>query len=144
MDGTKSIPRMRTAAKIVAEIKALDPDTEVTEFHIRKRARMALSPWYGPGARHLSTWMMFWSSCGWGQPGPPRRQPQPWEVSGALIQNVKEVPMKKKFTFEDYREALEGVGPKTRENILARAEQDENIEFPDFVRLCKLAYPEPA
>ncbi len=52
--------------------------------------------------------------------------------------------MKKKFTFEDYREALEGVGPKTRENILARAEQDENIEFPDFIRLCKLAYPEPA
>ena len=25
------IPRMRTAAKIVAEIKAADPDTEVTE-----------------------------------------------------------------------------------------------------------------
>ena len=46
-----------------------------------------------------------------------------------MIQNVKEVPMKKKFTFEDYREALEGVGPKTRENILARAEQDENIEL---------------
>lgn len=51
---------------------------------------------------------------------------------------------KSKFTFEDYREALEGVGPRTRENILARAEQDENIEFPEFVRLCKLAYPEPA
>lgn len=52
--------------------------------------------------------------------------------------------MKKNFTFEDYREALEGVGTKTRENILARAEQDENIEFLDFIRLCNLAYPEPA
>jgi len=51
---------------------------------------------------------------------------------------------KSKFTFEDYREALEGVGPHTRENILACAEQDKNIEFPEFVKLCKLAYPEPA
>lgn len=52
--------------------------------------------------------------------------------------------MKKKFTFEDYLEALEGVGPKTRENILERAIQDKNIEFEDFLRLCKMAYPEPA
>lgn len=29
--------------------------------------------------------------------------------------------MKKKYTFEDYRDALEGVGPRTRENILERA-----------------------
>lgn len=50
----------------------------------------------------------------------------------------------KKFTFEDYREAMEDVGPKARESILARAEQDKNIEFQDFVRLCKLACPDPA
>ena len=50
----------------------------------------------------------------------------------------------KKFTFEDYREALEGAGPTLVEHILARAEQDGNIDFPDFVRLCKLAYPESA
>lgn len=48
----------------------------------------------------------------------------------------------KQFTFEDYREALDGAGPKLKENILSRAEQDENIQFPDFVRLCKLADPE--
>lgn len=48
----------------------------------------------------------------------------------------------KKFTFEDYREALEGVGPRTRENILERASNDKNIEFQDFLHLCKLAYPE--
>ena len=52
--------------------------------------------------------------------------------------------MKKKSTFEDYQEALEGVGPKTRENILERAINDKNIELQDFLRLCKLAYPESA
>lgn len=46
------------------------------------------------------------------------------------------------FTFEDYREALEGVGPRAKERILVRAEQDKNIEFPDFIRLCKLANPD--
>jgi len=51
---------------------------------------------------------------------------------------------KRKFTYEDYRAALDGAGPKLRENILARAEQDENIEFPEFVALCRLAYPETA
>lgn len=30
----------------------------------------------------------------------------------------------KKFTFEDYCEALDGAGPKLKENILERAEQD--------------------
>ena len=30
------IPRMRTAAKIVAEIRAVDPGTEVTEYYIRQ------------------------------------------------------------------------------------------------------------
>lgn len=39
MDEVGRIPRMRTAAKIVAEIKALDPDTEMTEFHIRQLAK---------------------------------------------------------------------------------------------------------
>ena len=35
-EGRASIPRMRTAAKIVAEIKAADPGTEVTEYYIRQ------------------------------------------------------------------------------------------------------------
>ncbi len=48
------------------------------------------------------------------------------------------------MSFEDYREALEGVGPWARERILARAERDKDIEFPDFVRLCKLADLEQA
>lgn len=32
----KRIPRMRTASKIVAEIKALDPGSEVTEYFVRQ------------------------------------------------------------------------------------------------------------
>ena len=53
MDGTKGIPRMRTVAKIVAEIKALDPDTEVTEFHIRKLAKDGTVPVVWAGRKAL-------------------------------------------------------------------------------------------
>lgn len=48
----------------------------------------------------------------------------------------------KKYTFEDYREALDGAGPRLTEHILERAANDGDLEFPDFIRLCKLAYPE--
>lgn len=49
----------------------------------------------------------------------------------------------KAFTFENYREALlEGVGVKTREKLLEQASNDKNIEFQDFLRLCRLASPE--
>ncbi|MBM6680059.1 hypothetical protein [Pseudoflavonifractor capillosus] len=45
----KSIPRMRTAAKIVAELKALDPGCEVTEYYIRQLIREGTLPvvWAG-------------------------------------------------------------------------------------------------
>lgn len=32
----KTIPRMRTAPKIVAEIKALDPESDVSEHYVRQ------------------------------------------------------------------------------------------------------------
>lgn len=35
MGDQMAIPRMRTAANIVAEIKSLDPATEVTEYWVR-------------------------------------------------------------------------------------------------------------
>ena len=53
MEGTERIPRMRTAAKIVAEIKALDPDTEGTEFHIRKLAKSGAVPVVWAGRKAL-------------------------------------------------------------------------------------------
>ncbi|NCE63595.1 hypothetical protein D1159_03135 [Pseudoflavonifractor sp. 524-17] len=43
------IPRMRTAPKIVAEIKALDPETEVTEYYVRQLVKAGAVPvvWAG-------------------------------------------------------------------------------------------------
>ena len=53
MESTVRIPRMRTAAKIVAEIKALDPDTEMTEFHIRQMAKDGTVPVVWAGRKAL-------------------------------------------------------------------------------------------
>lgn len=43
------IPRMRTAAKIVAEIRALDPESDVTEYWVRHIAKSGTVPviWAG-------------------------------------------------------------------------------------------------
>lgn len=35
----KCVPRMRTAPKIVAEIKAMDPGSEVSEHYVRQLAK---------------------------------------------------------------------------------------------------------
>ena len=51
--------------------------------------------------------------------------------------------MKKQFSFEQYKEALKGAGPKLKEIILERANQDNSIEFPEFKHLVDLAYPDP-
>lgn len=45
------------------------------------------------------------------------------------------------FTFEDYKAALKGAGPKLKENILDRAAADPGIAFPEFKKLTDLAYP---
>ena len=47
------IPRMRTAAKIVAEIKALDPATEVTEYWVRGIIRVKAVPVVYAGCKAL-------------------------------------------------------------------------------------------
>ena len=49
MDGVEQIPRMRTAPKIVAEIKALDPETEITEYYVRQLVKAGAVPvvWAG-------------------------------------------------------------------------------------------------
>ena len=46
----------------------------------------------------------------------------------------------KNFTFEDYREALEGVGYGTKELILAEA--SKSLSAWDLERLVRVAYPE--
>ena len=53
MDCLERIPRMRTAAKIVAELKALDPGTEVTEYHIRQLVKEGAVPVVWAGRKAL-------------------------------------------------------------------------------------------
>lgn len=43
--------------------------------------------------------------------------------------------------FEKYRDALTEAGPRLKELILHRAEQDAGLSFDDFLTLCKIAYP---
>lgn len=47
-----------------------------------------------------------------------------------------------KNTFEQYKRALESAGPRLKELILHRLEQEADIDFEDFLALCKVAYPE--
>lgn len=47
------------------------------------------------------------------------------------------------FSFEQYKEALKGAGPKLKKIILERVNQDNGIDFPEFKVLVDLAYPEP-
>lgn len=44
--------------------------------------------------------------------------------------------------FEEYKQALECAGPRVKELILHRAEQEGELTFDEFLKLCKLAYPE--
>lgn len=48
-----AIPRMRTAANIVAEIKALDPETEVTEYWVRQLTKSGVVPVVWAGRKAL-------------------------------------------------------------------------------------------
>jgi len=49
--------------------------------------------------------------------------------------------MKTKFTYQDYMNALDGVGPKLKEIVLERATKDGNINFQQLKALVDYAYP---
>lgn len=53
MDGTKSIPRMRTAAKIVEEVKKIDPESDLTESCIRRLTKQGAFPVVWAGSKAL-------------------------------------------------------------------------------------------
>lgn len=53
MDCDGRIPRMRTASKIVAEIKALDPGSEVTEYYVRQLVKAGTVPVVWAGTKAL-------------------------------------------------------------------------------------------
>ena len=45
------------------------------------------------------------------------------------------------YSFAEYRDALEGAGPKLKELILDRAAHDPKIDFPELKALVGFAYP---
>ena len=50
----------------------------------------------------------------------------------------------KRFTFDEYKEALQGAGPKLKETILDRAAADTGLDgltWAQFKALCEIAYP---
>ena len=49
----KRIPRMRTARKIVGEIKKLDPDSDVTEYCVRQIIKSGAVPVTWAGGKAL-------------------------------------------------------------------------------------------
>lgn len=49
----KRIPRMRTARKIVGEIKKLDPDSDVTEYCVRQIIKSGAVPVIWAGGKAL-------------------------------------------------------------------------------------------
>lgn len=50
--------------------------------------------------------------------------------------------MKTRLRLEDYRQALDGAGPRLKEVILDRAAHDDSIQLPELKELVVLAYPE--
>lgn len=48
------------------------------------------------------------------------------------------------FKFNDYRDALDGAGPKLKELILDRAAHDHMIDLWELKALVNTAYPEEA
>ena len=81
-----NIPRMRTAAKIVAEIKALDPDTEVTEYYIRQLAKTGMVPVTWAGSKALINLDDVLDLL---RLGTERKEPEPCTVNGIRRINVK-------------------------------------------------------
>lgn len=53
MEMEKRIPRMRTIAKIVSELRKLDPDTEVSEYYIRQLVKTGAVPVVWAGTKAL-------------------------------------------------------------------------------------------
>ena len=65
-------------------------------------------------------------------------------TSATSWRRKEEGQMSKRFTFDDYKAALKGAGPKLTENILDRAAADTGIDgltWAEFKALCDLAYP---
>ena len=80
-EGRASIPRMRTAAKSVAEIKAADPGTEVTEYYIRQLVKEGSVPVVWAGNKALINLDDVLSLL---RLGTSRAEPEPPDVVGGI------------------------------------------------------------
>ena len=81
-----TIPRMRTAPKIVAEIKALDPGSEVTEHYIRQLVKAGTVPVVWAGSKALINLDDVLTLL---RLGTNRAEPAPCTVGGIRQINVK-------------------------------------------------------
>ena len=82
----KSVPRMRTAPKIVAEIKAMDPGSEVSEHYIRHLAKDGKVPVVWAGNKALINLDDVLELL---RLGTSREDPTPCTVGGIRRINVK-------------------------------------------------------
>ena len=73
-----AVPRMRTAEKVLAEIRAADPDTEVTLYYIRSLIKAGAVPVVECGRKKLVNVdaVMELLSSGYALPD-PEPSPQP-------------------------------------------------------------------
>lgn len=53
INAVKTLPRMRTVSEAAAEIKAADPNTAITEYHIRQLALSGVLPRIKAGRKLL-------------------------------------------------------------------------------------------
>lgn len=53
MDSVERIPRMRTAANIVEEVKKIDPETDLTESCVRRLTKQGAFPVVWAGSKAL-------------------------------------------------------------------------------------------
>ncbi len=79
MDNKKPIPRMRTAPKIVAAIRAIDPDTEITEYCVRQLVKTGAVPVVWAGNKALINLDDVLALC---YDGTPKAEPEPETVGG--------------------------------------------------------------
>ena len=81
-----TIPRMRTAPKIVAEIKAQDPGSEVTEHYVRQLVKNGRVPVVWAGSKALINLDDVLTLL---RLGTNRAEPAPYTVGGIRQISVK-------------------------------------------------------
>ena len=77
-------PRMRTAERVLEEIKAADPDTEVTLYYIRELIRAGAVPVVACGRKKLVNVDAVMELLARGYSLPSKAEPVPLHAAGNL------------------------------------------------------------